>query len=213
MAHASGRSYPIAATLGWSMILQQFLHEQQTVHEQSEQLMQLSATQGFPQWVALGQVLQGWARSAHEHSAEATVPMRQALAAFQASGTRLALPYFLGLLADVYRRQGDRKDGLAAVADAFAVIEETGERFYEAELYRLKGELTLQEANQKSKVKVQNAKVSDTQSSVLSPQSLPSPQASSLKPQVGWSGRRRSVSSKPSPSPANRKQSRWSCGR
>ncbi len=69
--------------------------------------------------------------------------MREALAAFQASGARLYVPYFFSLLADVYQRERNWKDGLAVVADAFAVIEETGERLYEAELWRLRGELTL----------------------------------------------------------------------
>ena len=38
-----------------------------------------------------------------------------------------------------------QRKGLAVLAEALAVVDKTGERFYEAELYRLKGELTLQQ--------------------------------------------------------------------
>ena len=48
---------------------------------------------------------------------------------------------------------GRAEEGLDALAEALAVVDKTGERFYEAELYRLKGELTLQ-----SKVKGQSPK-------------------------------------------------------
>jgi predicted ATPase len=97
------------------------------------------------------------------------VSMRQALAAFQASGARLGLPYFFSVLADTCRREGNWQDGLAAVADAFAVIEDTGQQFYEAEIYRLKGELTLQQFKvQGSRFKVENS----PESEVRSPRSL-----------------------------------------
>jgi predicted ATPase len=48
------------------------------------------------------------------------------------------------LLAGVYGERGQREEGLSVLAEAVAVVDRTGERFYEAELYRLKGELTLQ---------------------------------------------------------------------
>ncbi len=60
-------------------------------------------------------------------------------------------PYYLALLAEVYGKTGQVEEGLTALAEALALVDETGERFYEAELYRIKGTLTLQEANQKCK--------------------------------------------------------------
>lgn len=57
------------------------------------------------------------------------------------------------LLADAHWRMGQTSAGLALLTEARAFVETTGERLYETELYRLKGELTLQRANQKSKIK------------------------------------------------------------
>ena len=51
--------------------------------------------------------------------------------------------YFLALLAEAYGKAGQAEEGLTVLAEALARVDKTGERFYEAELYRLKGELTL----------------------------------------------------------------------
>jgi predicted ATPase len=55
-------------------------------------------------------------------------------------------PYFLALLAEAYGRGGQVEEGLCALAEALAAVEKTGERFYEAELHRLTGELLLARA-------------------------------------------------------------------
>ena len=70
-------------------------------------------------------------------------------------GQRCDRPYFLALLAEAYGKVGQAEEGLTALAEALAVVDKTGERFYEAELYRLKGELTLQQVSesQRSRVK------------------------------------------------------------
>ena len=48
-------------------------------------------------------------------------------------------PYHLALLAEAYGKAGQGEEGLTALAEALAVVDRTGERMYEAELYRLKG--------------------------------------------------------------------------
>ena len=53
-------------------------------------------------------------------------------------------PYHLALLAEAYGKTGQVEERLTALAEALTVADKTGERYYEAELYRLKGELTLQ---------------------------------------------------------------------
>ena len=65
--------------------------------------------------------------------------MRQGLAAYRATGAELARPYFLALLAEAYGKVGQAEEGLTVLAEALAVVDKTGERYYEAELYRLKG--------------------------------------------------------------------------
>lgn len=50
----------------------------------------------------------------------------------------------LTLLAEAYKKTGQVEEGLKALAEALDAVDKTGERFYEAEIYRIKGTLTLQ---------------------------------------------------------------------
>jgi predicted ATPase len=81
--------------------------------------------------------------------------MRQGLAAWQATGAEVRWPYFLTLLAEAYAQKGQAREGLNMLAEALAVVSKNEEHYYEAELYRLKGTLTLQSKVQSLKSKVE----------------------------------------------------------
>jgi predicted ATPase len=88
-------------------------------------------------------------------------------------GTGFLKSYYLALLAEAYGKAGQAEEGLVVLAEALAVVDKSGERFYEAELYRLKGQLTLQSRQVEGK-----SKASRSRSAVTSPQPLaPSTQA------------------------------------
>jgi predicted ATPase len=70
--------------------------------------------------------------------------MRQGMDAWRATGAEALRPYYLALLAEASAKVGQRETGLTLLAEALAVANDTGERRWEAELYRLKGELLLQ---------------------------------------------------------------------
>ncbi len=76
--------------------------------------------------------------------------MRQGLAAARATGVELGRPADLAQLAAACGKAGQTEEGLTVLAEALAVVDETGERVYEAELYRLKGELTLAQSSVQS---------------------------------------------------------------
>jgi predicted ATPase len=69
--------------------------------------------------------------------------MRQGLAARRATGAELVQPYWLGLLAEAYRKGGQPTEALIALAEVLALLDKNGQRYYEAELYRLKGKMLL----------------------------------------------------------------------
>jgi predicted ATPase len=69
--------------------------------------------------------------------------MRQGLAALQATGGEVRRQLFLPLLAEAYGGIGQSEEGLNVLAEALSAVEKTRGRFYEAELYRLRGELLL----------------------------------------------------------------------
>jgi Predicted ATPase len=62
----------------------------------------------------------------------------------------MLIPHFLALLAEAYEKAGQIEEGLSVLAEALAEVDKRGERYYEAELYRLKGELTLKQSRVQS---------------------------------------------------------------
>src|SRR6266568_2021403 len=76
---------------------------------------------------------------------EGIAQIRQGLAAYRATGTEISWPRHLALLAEAYGKVGQPEEGLSVVAEALATVHKNCERFDEAELHRLKGELTLQQ--------------------------------------------------------------------
>jgi predicted ATPase len=135
-------------SLGWALNvsawLQQYCREAHGTQERAEAAITLSTEQGFPQWLAMGTILRGWALAVQGQGEEGIAQMRQGLATYRATGAEVWRPYFLALLAEGQGKVGQTEEGLEALAEALAVVDRTGERFYEAELYRLKGQLTLQ---------------------------------------------------------------------
>src|SRR5207247_8455358 len=111
----------------------------------AEALIALSTEQGFPYWSATGTCLRDWALTKQGQVKEGVAQMNQGLADFRVTGASHMVPYFLALLAEGYGEGRRVEEGLAVLIEALAVVDKTGERFHEAELYRLKGELTLQQ--------------------------------------------------------------------
>jgi predicted ATPase len=99
--------------------------------------------------------------------------MQQGIATWRTTGAEEFIPYWLALLAQAYGENGQPDEGLRQLAGVLTQVDKTGERFYEAEVYRLKGELTLQLESkwQKSKIKRQNLEVLDPKSQIQNPDS------------------------------------------
>jgi predicted ATPase len=71
--------------------------------------------------------------------------LRQGMAAWRATGAEIAWTFLLIKLAEAYGKAGQAGEGLTALAEALALVNKTGERYFEAELHRLKGGLLLQQ--------------------------------------------------------------------
>ncbi len=85
--------------------------------------------------------------------AEGIAQIRQGLAAFGRHGVELLRPFFLALLAEACGKAGQIEEGLKTLAETLDTVNKTGERWYEAEPYRLKGELLLARAGKHQKTK------------------------------------------------------------
>ena len=73
--------------------------------------------------------------------------MHQGLIAWRAAGAELGRPTILTFLAEAYGTMEQPEVGLTVLAEALVHVAHTGERYYEAEIHRLKGVLLLQQSS------------------------------------------------------------------
>src|SRR5262245_33962338 len=124
-------------------MLYQFRREEHTAQAQVERAVAICTEPGFAYYLAWAMIIQGWARSAQGQLEEGMTQMRQGLADLQATEAGVRCPYYLGQLADACGKAGQAEEGLNLVDEALALVHSTGERWPEAELHRLRGELLL----------------------------------------------------------------------
>ena len=136
----------LVAALVFGARVHQHRREGRLTQQLTEAAMTLSRQQGFTQRLAAATILHGWALAAQGHVTEGVAEMRRGLDAYQATGADDDRPYWLALLAEGYGQGGQLSEGLQALAEALAVAQTHGLRVWEAELYRLQGELLLQSA-------------------------------------------------------------------
>jgi adenylate cyclase len=135
--------------------LHQLRREGQLARERAEAVMTLSTEQGFPYWLGLGTEVRGWALAEQGQVEEGIAQMQQGLAAWRAMGAEIWLTWFLAMLAEAHGKVEQTEEGLIVLAEALAFVDKTGERMLEAELYRLKGALTLQSRVPSPKSKIE----------------------------------------------------------
>jgi predicted ATPase/class 3 adenylate cyclase len=142
LARELSHPYSMAHALFWAAWLHQHRGESQAVQARIEEGMKLATEQGFPRWLGRGTVLRGWLLVEQGQQEAGIMQMlegmdlRRARAAAVRDDT-----YYAALLAEAYRTTGRSFEGLNVVTEALAKVQQTGSRIYEAELYRIKGEL------------------------------------------------------------------------
>jgi predicted ATPase len=141
-------AYPFSLSLamGHAAIFHQFRREVSAVQEHAEATIRVGQEQGFPLYMALSAILRGWALAHQGQAKEGIEQLHQGMMAWRATGAEIFRPYCLALLAEAYGILGEPEAGLTVLAEALILVDTTGEHWYEAEIYRLKGELLLQQS-------------------------------------------------------------------
>jgi predicted ATPase len=165
LARELSHPFSMVSTLVIAAWFHLFRREGQATQERAEAAITLCTEQGFPIWLAMGTIFRGWALAEQGQGEEGIVQIRQGLAAWRATGAEGRLPCFLSLLAEACGKVGQTEEGLSVLAEALAEVHKTEECQYEAELYRLKGQLTLQKFQVSgSKFQVQESPKSEVRS-------------------------------------------------
>jgi class 3 adenylate cyclase/predicted ATPase len=138
-------AHPFTTTMvmGCAANLHMFRREEARVRHFTNSAIALSTEHGFPQWRASARVWRGWSLAVGEERDEGIREMRQGIADWKATQAKFFVPMYWALIAEACLRAGRFEEGEAALAEATNAIADTGERFYEAEVSRLIGELAL----------------------------------------------------------------------
>jgi predicted ATPase len=145
LAHALSHPYSLAWVRGWAAYVSQWRRDVPAVHEHAEAAVALSTAQGFPAFAAWGTSLHGWALAMQGQGEAGLAQVRQGLTAWHATGAVLNVPFLYTVLAEVYDDLGRMADGLQALAEAHTLVEQQEERWWEAEVCRLRGVLLLRQ--------------------------------------------------------------------
>jgi predicted ATPase len=135
--------YSVAFGLDLAAVVRQYRGDAPATRTLVDEALELSEAHGLAFIGAMASMLKGWVLVQEDVLAEGIAQMRHGLAAQLATGAELARPYWLCLLAEACHRMGAVREGLALLDEAEAAVEQTHERYWEAEIHRLRGQLLL----------------------------------------------------------------------
>ncbi|HEX3229549.1 MAG TPA: AAA family ATPase [Pyrinomonadaceae bacterium] len=143
LARSLGQPRSIAYALHHTAWLYQHCRLGAEALETAEEQIDLAVEQGFAGWRATGTVYRGAALMLQGQLNEALPVFQQGLDAYRAIGAAVAVPYYLSVLAEAFTHAERFDEALNALDEALAIVDKNDDRFQEAELHRLKGELYL----------------------------------------------------------------------
>lgn len=136
-------AFSLSTVLHFAAVLHHFRREPQAVQAHAERAIAHASAQEFPYWLAQATMLRGWARAMQGDTEEGLAQIHQGLTIYQTPEDALSKPYPLSLLAEVYELRGQIDEGLDVLEQALTLVEQGGVCWWQAELFRLKGELLL----------------------------------------------------------------------
>jgi predicted ATPase/class 3 adenylate cyclase len=135
--------YSVAFGITLAAFLRQYLGDPPAARALAEEAMVISEAHGLGYMGAMASMFEGWARTREGELDEGMAQMRRGLAAQLATGAELVRPYWLWLITEVCLESGAALEGLALLDEAEAAVQQTSERYWEAEIHRLRGRLLL----------------------------------------------------------------------
>jgi predicted ATPase len=145
LAQELSHPHSLVWAIDFGAIVHHMRREWLQTRERAEAVIALASEQGYPLWVAAGTCFRGSALLQTGQVDEAITQIRQGLSFWQGTGAALARSYFMATLAEAYGKNGQYDEGWRMLAEALEFADTHGDRFWEAELYRLRGELLLQQ--------------------------------------------------------------------
>ena len=135
--------YSSAFALAWHALILLLRGDYDGAREQAELCLPMSLEQRFPFLSSCSRIFRGWALASRGEIPEGVTDIESGLAEYRAIGGEVFKPTWICVMADISGRLGRPDEGLNALDKAFALVGETKERWWEAELHRSRGQLML----------------------------------------------------------------------
>lgn len=152
-AQQGAHPFSLAYALNWASMLFQLRGDAAQAYAWGDRAMTLSLEQGFTHLLAVATLLRGAVMVRPGQVEAGLTHMRESVTTWRNTGAALQQPYYLSLLAGACAETGSLKEEEALLEEALACIQRTEERWWEAEVHRLWGELCLQQGAQGEKHK------------------------------------------------------------
>jgi predicted ATPase len=137
-AHAASLEQALAS----AAIVHQLRREASSARQRAEEALAISREHGFIFRAALNSIFLGWAMAVQGSAEQGIALIIEGLTTYRVTGAEAWRHHYLALLAEAQSAAGRIGEGLTAVAEGLAVLA-NDERYYAAELYRIRGELLL----------------------------------------------------------------------
>jgi predicted ATPase len=149
IAEARRLAHPpsVAASLNMGARLLSLAGDYAALGEWADQLVNVATEQGFAHWRAEGTIYRGWVTVKQGDVTEGISLLRSGSATYRATGAEMWTPHHTSFLAKAYEIAGQVDAAVSQLDKALQIVERTGERWLEAELYRHKGQLLLRQGN------------------------------------------------------------------
>lgn len=137
-ARALAHPFTEQSARSFALVLTAIADDPRSAEPQARALLASADDLGFTYFSTMASAVLGWAR-ARDGDPEGIAELRRALAARQQLEVAVGAPALLGLLADALLTAGSPAGALEVVDEALAAVERQGERYWEAELQRVRG--------------------------------------------------------------------------
>lgn len=152
---ARNRNHPFSlayALFGISKVYQ-LRNDSSMTYQWAEEAMMLAIDKDFPYFVSISSILKGWAMAEKGDLNGGIDQIHRGLDNLKVTESEVNKTYYLALLAEAHKKNGDVKEGLEAISEALDLVRRNKEVWYEAELYRIKGDLLVMSNKKKLEAK------------------------------------------------------------
>jgi predicted ATPase len=143
LAHELSHPLTLAIAYSYTAMFHQFRRDTDSARQKAEEAISISRDHGFPYYIAWGTLIDGWAKALEGDPGEQIPYMSKGLTDLQSTGAERSQSYYLALLAEVYARSDRADEALNLLRQAISFVDQKNERWWESELYRLKGDILL----------------------------------------------------------------------